>query len=342
MARRDNVKARRRLKKPKKIYTNTPMDKGFGKLKTKRFEKPYKGGHTWARAVYMDRNGTLRVKRSVVKEIRLPLQKAKSPITSFNKWGLQTGNSPQKIHYLMGQMDAQLISQKIAPHIRQQIMAVWQKYKSAAWGFYRAKDPERQAFHFNVIRQIELNPQLLGLRGTEIKDSQKHGYFINNTPYEKQVENYDYYEKWYNKMLDREIVIRDITLHADAQAFTDQDTVTEYEDDETLFHELGGASYIKNDPGDWEEYWFYSPETVASIIQNMGGWHNAQTLYPDDTTRVCNNAGYNVEQMYNHLVHGEKLGAPNKELVYETIGTGHGASFDVWEISTSTGKTRKK
>lgn len=354
MARRDNVKARRRLKKPKKIYTNAPPDKGIATLKRNYFDKKkistrnglkrYRGGHKWAQAVYISRNGQIRIKRSTVKEIRIPLQKTTSDIKSFNHWGLQIGNSPQKIHFLMKQMDAHLISQRVAPHIRQQVMSVWQKYKSAAWGFYRAQTPERKSFHFNVIKHIELNPHLLGLRGSQIVAGQKEGYFINNTPYEQQAKNYDYYETWYNQMLDKEIKIRDLTPMIDN--LSDQDEVTEeYNgelDDIEFSWDNGGSKYLYNDPGDWQEYWFYSPELVESIIANMGGWTSAQTHYPEDMSRLCNNAGYTVEQMYRHLVHNEPLGPPSKELLYETIGTGHGAKFDVWEISESTDLKRRK
>lgn len=349
MSKRDNVKARRRLKRPKKIYTNVPLDRGFRKARplSERLEKQstygMNIGHKWAKAVYLDKTGRARVVRSNWEQIAIPLQKSKSPIESFNHWGLQKGNSPQKIQALMKKVDSYLISNRISPNIRHQIMDAWAQYKSAAWGFYRAKDPERKNYHREIIRQFELNSHRLGLRGTEMREGAKFGYLNNNVPKDIQTANYEYYEAWYNKMLDRAREQYELRMRS-SETNELQETNTNLESDNEPIIPQQDLDWIMNADGDWAEYWFYSPDEITNIVNNMNGWTNAKSHYQEDLTRICNGAGYSVEVMYQHAEFGAPLPGPRPELVWDSSAIGSkGAKLDIWEIDLNNHtKARKK
>lgn len=347
MARRDNVKARKRLKKPKKIYTNTPVDEGLHNPGSRKFIRKLSPTrqHTRLHGTYTDPSGKIRVRRQYDTRISIHVQSARSK--QFNKYGLQGDMSPQRIQAIAKKIDTFLISQRVSPETRDKIRSAWKRYASAAYGYYRSKTDAAKERNANIIKFIERNTNLLGLKASFVReDKVKEAYVLNPLTQGMMDENFNTYEKWYNAQKARRIAIREkapekrdegilmpelnglidaINLGAE---YNESNVADEYDDSdfqETSIEETQEEEVpINNDPDDfvvdWVDYWFYSIGEVEEIITKMGGWARANADYPQDVVRICNNAGYSTNEMYEILVHGATPSAPSPELVWENMG----------------------
>lgn len=343
MARRDNVKARKRLKKPKKIYTNTPTDEGLhnpGSRKYIRQLSPTRR-HTRLHGTYTDPSGKVKVRRQYDTRISINVQSARS--RQFNKYGLQGDMSPQKIQAIAKKIDTFLISQRVSPETRDKIRSVWKKYASAAYGYYRSKTDTAKERNANIIKFIERNTNLLGLKASFVKqDKVKEAYVLNPLTRGMMDENFDTYERWYNAQKARRLAAREeapekrddgilmpelsglidaINLGAEYNN-TDELDDSEYQNEELQEEKVP----INNTPDDfvveWVDYWFYSISEVEEIIMNkMGGWARANADYHNDVVRICNNAGYGTDEMYSILVQGATPTAPSPELLWDSMGS---------------------
>lgn len=324
MARRDNVKARRRLKKPKKIYTNDRLDFSKSKrpagLKRPSLSRRHNRFH---RAKFTTPDGKIRLNKSYIKEIKITVQHAKSK--TFNDWGLQEGMSPQKIRALAKKMDIYLHSQRVSPQTRADILNVWKQYEKASFGYYYSKKPETINKYKSIIKYIEQNTNLLGLKSSFVNEAkEKQAYVVNPLSKKEAMENFMAYEKWYNdvkehnrleelrqqKIKESQALMPDLSGIIDA--FGGHGGSEESVDDDLPSPESIDIS------GNWVEYWFYTLGEVDAIIDKMHGWANAIDRYQNDVVRICNCAGYTPAEVMTYVNNGVNPGNPDPNLVWET------------------------
>lgn len=291
MARRDNVKARKRLKKPKKIYTNTPLDKGHVKLKQSRGKVP---------AGFYRSGNRLKVERNNYATLEINVKSFKNKMP--NKWGLAEGMSPQKLRAMHNRMQTLLISQRASPAYREKIQMHWKKYMSASYSYYYSKDEMKKHIALSIINEYERNPFLLGFRaGRKVDDNTRTAYILNVATPDQQSKNFDYYDFWAETELNEAGDYINYELDEDGQLFyTGENANTS---DVTKF----------DDNYDWDVIYIYDVDNVVNIVRGMGGWTNAMSQYPADVSRLCGGAGYHWKQVYDWDVQGKPLPKPNIE-----------------------------
>lgn len=250
------TKARRRLKKPKKIYTNKPFQNTSIKF---RIPKPK-----------VERVYKPRVKPSVYvpRNIQLKLWSRKTPL---NKWGLPKYVTPKRVMTKRNQIIDTLINRGIKPSDVDAIKHNYKMLLRAMRGYESAKKQSTKDRWMKDIQELSRNYNLLGFTSTTYDNGFKTGNLRG----------------------------------------VGGDTKDAQKRREFFFKSAGDDDY-QDESGYTFSTIFYSVDEVSRILDSMGGtWEEKVERYPLDVKRLCNNAGYSVDEFREYYVSRQPLGEPD-------------------------------
>lgn len=164
---KERKKARRRLKKPRKVYTNANAN--FGAVKAKQGKQPNYNYNMWEG---VEKALKRKIKHSVKvpKTITLRINTKKSVL---NAYGLPKGITPNTLRTKHKQMIDSLINKGTRPSDVKNIDANWKTLIKAAQYFNQSKKQETKDKWLKKINDLSRNMTLLGFTSSRYVDGNR-------------------------------------------------------------------------------------------------------------------------------------------------------------------------
>lgn len=274
---KERKKARRRLKKPRKFYTNaqifTSLSKGVNN----------KTGIAKPQKISRKPNITGISKRLTPQKMVQPIKVPKTisvrlntKYTILNKYGLPKGVTPERLKTKQKQVIQSLINRGVKPSEIDNVKYNWEMLRKAALYFERSKKQETRDKWGQVISDLSINIQMLGLTSSTYEDGIKKAYLKGTASNTEEAKRYR-------------------QLYFDAKG----------EDD-----------YVGSDGLTFKGGVFYDVDETDKIINKMGGgsWVAAVYKYGRDVKRLVNNTGFQMKPYADHFINGTPLGEPDAAL----------------------------
>lgn len=274
---KERKKARKRLKKPRKFYTNAQVFPHSTRgINTKTgIAKPQKLSR------YSSKTGISKraTKTKILQPVKVPKiinVRLNTRYSILNKYGLPKGVTPNILKQKQKQVIQSLINRGVKPSEVDNVRYNWELLRKAAMYFERSKKDETRDKWKKVISDLSLNIQMLGLSSSTYENGVKKAYLKGTSSDSESAKKYR-------------------QLYIDAQG----------EDD-----------YIGDNGLSFKGGVFYDIDETDKIISKMGGgsWTAAVYRYGHDVKRLVNNTGYQMKPYADHFINGTPLGEPDDAL----------------------------
>lgn len=274
---KERKKARRRLKKPRKFYTNAQVfpsaPRGINNITG--IAKPQRVSKTPSNTGIPKRN----TPKKIVQPVKVPKTievRLNTRYTILNKYGLPKGVTPERLKLKQKQVIQSLINRGVKPSEVENVKYNWELLRKAAQYFERSKKQETKDKWKQVISDLSLNIQMLGLSSSTYENGVKKAYLKGTSSDTEEAKRYR-------------------QLFAEAK---------------------GDDDYAMDDGFTFKGGVFYDIEETDKIISNMGGgsWKVAVVKYGHDVKRLVHNTGYQLRPYADHFINGTPLGEPDAAL----------------------------